>query len=74
MAQKLAFGTLLRGDTFHLFNKKNKDLVPLFLGNNVGGPAIIFDRFQEAGESISPISLNWVKNINYTFTYHKKTG
>ena len=50
MAQKLAFGTLERGDTFHLFNKKNKDLVPLFLGNNVGGPAIIFDRFQEAGK------------------------
>ena len=52
MAQKLAFGTLERKDTFHLFNKKNKDLVKLFLGNNVGGPSFIFDRFQEAGKLI----------------------
>ena len=74
MAQKLAFGTLETGDTFFLFNKRHKDLVKLFLSNNVGGPAIIFDRFQEAGESISIISLNWVKNVNYTFTYHRKTG
>ena len=34
---------------FFLFNKKNKDLVNLFLGNNVGGPAHIFDRWQEVG-------------------------
>ena len=50
VAQRLAFGTLERQDAFHLFNPKNKDLVPLFLGNNVGGPAIIFNRFQEAGK------------------------
>ena len=55
VAQKLAFGTLKREDTFHLFNKKHKDLVKLFLSNNVGGPAIIFDRFQEAGKSISEL-------------------
>ena len=74
VAQRLSFGTLERQDALHLFNSKNKDLPHLFWGNNVGGPAIIFDRFQEAGESISSIRLNWVKNINYTFTYHKKTG
>ena len=73
VAQRLAFGTLKRRDAFHLFNPKNKDLVPLFLGNNVGGPAIIFCRYQEAGESISTISLNWVKKVNYTFS-RKKLG
>ena len=50
VSQRLAFKTVEPGDTFHLFNKRNKDLVPLFLDNNVGGPAIIFDRFQEAGK------------------------
>lgn len=60
MAQRLAFGTLNRQDTFHLFNKRHKDLVKLFLDNNVGGPAIIFDRFQEAGKPINIlIGLVW---------------
>lgn len=53
VSQRLAFQMVDSGDTFHLFNRRHKDLVDLFLGNNVGGPAIIFQRFQEAGKSIS---------------------
>ena len=49
ISQRLAFNKVPENDVFFLFNKKNKDLVQLFLKNNVGGPAIIFDRFQEAG-------------------------
>ena len=36
-------------DNFHLFSKRHSDLVKLFLAQNVGGPALIFDRYQEAG-------------------------
>ena len=36
-------------DNFHLFSKRHSDLAKLFLAQNVGGPALIFDRFQEAG-------------------------
>ncbi|XP_063687079.1 uncharacterized protein LOC134820563 [Bolinopsis microptera] len=36
-------------ESFHLFSKRHSDLVKLFLSQNVGGPALIFDRFQEAG-------------------------
>lgn len=36
-------------DNFHLFSKRHSDLVKLFLAQNVGGPALIFDRFQEVG-------------------------
>ena len=36
-------------DNFHLFSKRHSDLVKLFLSQNVGGPALIFDRFQQAG-------------------------
>ena len=36
-------------DNFHLFSKRHCDLVELFLSQNVGGPALIFDRYQEAG-------------------------
>ena len=71
VAQKLAFSTLERGDTFFLFNKRHKDLVHLFLSNNVGGPAIVFNRFQEAGESISSISLNWVKKLIILYVTQK---
>ena len=49
ISQRLAFYSVPENDVFYLFNRKNKDLVHLFLKNNVGGPAIIFDRFQEAG-------------------------
>eukprot|EP00116_Pleurobrachia_bachei_P001169 sb/3461431/ len=50
IAERIAFkGLNNRDETFHLFNGKNKDLVHLFLSNNVGGPAIIFDRYAEAG-------------------------
>ena len=50
IAERLAFKTLKSDENFLLFNKRNADLVELFRGNNVGGPAIIFDRYQEAGE------------------------
>ena len=50
MAEKLAFKTLARDEVFYLFNKRNKDLVELFRSNNVGGPSIIFDRYQEVGK------------------------
>lgn len=36
-------------DCFHLFNRKNKDLVRLFRSNLLGGVSLIFDRFQQAG-------------------------
>ena len=48
IAERIAFQTLKEDETFFLFNKKNKDLVKLFRDNLVGGPAIIFDRFQKA--------------------------
>ena len=50
VAEKLAFRTLNKDEVFYLFNRRNKDLVNLFRENNVGGPAIIFDRYQEAGD------------------------
>ena len=49
IAERLAFKSLKEDETFHLFNKSNSDLVKLFRDNLVGGPAIIFDRHQEAG-------------------------
>ena len=49
IAERIAFGTLKSDEYFMLFNKKNADLVDLVRRNNVGGPAIIFDRHQEAG-------------------------
>ena len=36
--------SLGEGSCFSLFSGKHKDLVQLFLDNNVGGPALIFDR------------------------------
>ncbi|XP_063692200.1 uncharacterized protein LOC134824307 isoform X1 [Bolinopsis microptera] len=51
IAERIAFQTLEEAETFFLFNKKNKDLVKLFRDNLVGGPAIIFDRFQETGKT-----------------------
>ncbi len=47
---RLAFSSMSDDHKFFLFNKKHKDLVHLFLENNVGGPAIIFDRWQEVGK------------------------
>ena len=47
---RLAFGEMDQQQSFHLFNKRHSDLVDLFLSNNVGGPAIIFDRWQEVGQ------------------------
>ena len=47
VAQRLAFKSLKFEDTFQLFNKRHADLVDLFLTNNTGGPAFIFDRYQE---------------------------
>ena len=49
IAERIAFATLEKESFFQLFNAKNKDLVKLFRDNLVGGPAIIFDRWQEAG-------------------------
>ena len=46
---RLAFEMAQRDHQFFLFNKAHKDLVDLFLKNNTGGPAIIFDRYQEKG-------------------------
>ena len=36
---------------FHLFNEKNKDIYQLFKQNIVGGPSIIFNRYDEAGKT-----------------------
>lgn len=52
IAERIAFGTLKPDEYFMIFNKKNADLVDLFRRNNVGGPAIIFDRHQEAGNKL----------------------
>ena len=38
-------------DNFHLFSRRHSDLVKLFLDQNVGGPALIFQRFQEVGNT-----------------------
>ncbi len=50
---RLAFQEMDQQQSFFLFNKKHSDLVELFLNNNVGGPAIIFDRWQEVGECLN---------------------
>ena len=50
IAERIAFKTLANDETFHLFNRKHGDLVKLFKQNLVGGPAIIYDRYQEAGK------------------------
>ena len=50
---------------FYLFNKKHKDLVDLFYKNNVGGPAIAFDRWQEKGKNTFSI---YKHNIIYILT------
>ena len=44
---RLAFKDV--AENFYLFSKRHRDLVTLFLSQNVGGPALIFDRYQEAG-------------------------
>ena len=49
VAERLAYKSLDKSDVFFLFNKRNKDLVDLFLKNNLGGPALIFSRFAEKG-------------------------
>ena len=49
IAERIAFKSLDPDTTFFLFNKKNSDLVDLFLNNNLGGPALIFTRFAEKG-------------------------
>ena len=49
IAERLAFKSLDDDVSFSLFNNKHKDLVKLFLDNNVGGPALIFDRWQQQG-------------------------
>ena len=51
IAERLAFMSLDKSTVFFLFNKRNRDLVDLFLGNNLGGPALIFSRFAEKGNS-----------------------
>ncbi|KAL5260053.1 hypothetical protein ACHWQZ_G010240 [Mnemiopsis leidyi] len=48
---RLAFREMDQQQSFYLFNKRHSDLVDLFLSNNVGGPAIIFDRWQEVGKT-----------------------
>ena len=47
---KLAFKEKSKDQSFFLFNKRHKDLDKTFRENNVGGPALIFDRYQEVGE------------------------
>ena len=47
MSLRLAFSGVKVN--FHRFNKANKNLVELIRNNLVGGPALIFDRFQEVG-------------------------
>ena len=49
IAERIAFNTLKSDEVFFLFNRSNSDLVHLFRDNLVGGPAIIFNRYQEAG-------------------------
>ena len=43
--------TTLESGIFSLFDEKNKDLYYLFKKNMVGGPSIIFHRYQEAGKT-----------------------
>ena len=62
---RLAFSSMSEEHNFFLFNKKHKDLVSLFLENNVGGPALIFDRWQEVGE-LDIICLNTSKFLGVT--------
>ena len=50
IAERLAFKTV-DNDFFTLFSGQHKDLFVLFKSNLVGGPAIIFDRKQVAGET-----------------------
>ena len=50
IAERLAFKSLKSDEVFFLFNRQNKDLVHLFRDHLVGGPAIIFDRYQEVGQ------------------------
>jgi hypothetical protein len=50
VAERIAFDSLESTDTFYLFNYKHRDLVHLFLSNNVGGPSIVYDRHQEKGK------------------------
>ena len=47
IAERLAFKTLKEDEFFYLFGGKHKDLVKLFRSNLVGGPSLIFDRYQE---------------------------
>ena len=63
IAERIAFGTLKPDEYFMLFNKKNADLVELFRRNNVGGPAIIFDRHQETGKLMFYNCLNIILSI-----------
>ena len=55
---RLAFRTIEKEHTFFLFNKAHKDLVQTFLDNLVGGPAFIFDRYQEKGMDVFERKLN----------------
>ena len=64
MAEKLAFKTLECDEVFYLFNKRNKDLVDLFRNNNVGGPSIIFDRYQEVGMLSPELVLKYFLECN----------
>ena len=55
---RLAFREMDQQQSFFLFNKRHSDLVDLFMSNNVGGPAIIFDRWQEVGKEFESVSVN----------------
>ena len=50
VSSRLAFQSIEDDSQFFLFNKRNKDLVKLFLSQNTGGPALIFNRYMEAGK------------------------
>lgn len=68
IAERLAFKSLDQSTVFFLFNKRNKDLVELFLNNNLGGPALIFSRFAEAGKIKTTFTKNKIFNNFKTLT------
>ena len=51
LTMKYLFGGLEEGVTFSLFEEKDKDLYYDMKNNIVGGPSIIFNRYQEVGKT-----------------------
>ena len=67
---------------FHLFSEKNKDIYQLFKQNIVGGPSIIFNRYNEAGKTFIRNNPNkpcqkiigYDANALYLWTIGQKLG